>query len=43
MNSLWYIHGATAIYNATNTGFRVYLGTGDNIKTSEELLAYASK
>ncbi|UJR20039.1 hypothetical protein I4U23_023173 [Adineta vaga] len=43
MNSIWYINGATAIYNATYTGFRVYLGTGDGIKSSEELLKYAKK
>jgi hypothetical protein len=43
MNSIWYIHGATAIYNATRTGFRVYLSPGDNIKTSSELKDYAIK
>jgi hypothetical protein len=42
-NSIWYISGATAIYNATRNTFRVYLSTGDKITASEELLAYAIK
>lgn len=43
MNSIWYIPGATAIYNATRIGFRVYLGPGDGIKNSSDLLEYAKQ
>ena len=43
MNSIWYVAGATSIYNATRTGFRVYLGTRSNNPTSEELLDTAKQ